>query len=416
MRLTSVKLGAIAAIGLVGCSYLTTAPAALAYNFTLIADTAGQYNFFADHPVSINDRGVVAFRAFLDNGEDGIYTGDGTTITNIVNTSGQFSFFDSGASEINNNGVVVFRAFLDVTTDYNNTAIFTSDGTTTTRVDRGPVVPYYVTSGVPDINNNGEVSFYAGVLNGTVGIYKRAGTNLITIADTTGNLRGFDGAPKINDSGTVAFWSVLNDNSRGIYRGNGTALPTLIASSPTSFFRTVNFTGINNSGLVAFNADQIPNNNFGRTGVYTSDGSNITPYFPIPTTPYPINANNNQFSLNDRGLIAFRADFAVNSPVCPPLPPLTPCLGIFTGDDLVNDRVITRGDTLFGSTVTGLSLFANSLNNNGQIAFTATLADGRQVIVRANGDNSSAVPEPNLLLGLTFFGGILGRQIARKRC
>jgi hypothetical protein len=95
---------------------------------------------------------------------------------------------------------------------------------------------------------------------------------------------------------------------------------------------------------------------------------------------------------------------------------LTPCLGIFTGDDLVNDRVITRGDTLFGSTVTGLSLFANSLNNNGQIAFTATLADGRQVIVRANGDNSSAVPEPNLLLGLTFFGGILGRQIARKRC
>jgi hypothetical protein len=255
------------------------------------------------------------------------------------------------------------------------------------------------------------------VLNGTVGIYKSDGTNLTTIADTEGIWAGFDGAPRINDQGIVAFWSVLDDNSRGIYRGNGTALPTLIASSPTNFFRTVNYTGINNSGLVAFNGNQIPNNpNSGITGVYTSDGSNIIPYFPIPATPYLIIANGNQFSLNDRGLIAFGASFGSNYPVCPPLPPLTGCVGIFTGDDLINDRVITAGEPLFGSTVTGLTLFSNSLNNNGQIAFTATLADGRQVIVRANGDNNPAVPEPNLLLGLTFFGGILGRQIARKRC
>lgn len=409
MRLTQVQLGVIATIGLVGCSYLTTASATLAYNFTLIADTAGQYNFYGDHPVSINDRGVVAFRAFLDNGQDGIYTGDGTTITNIVNTSGQFNFFGNGASGINNDGVVVFRAGLDVTTNYNNTAIFTSDGTTTTRIDPGSVVPYYLTEGTPDINNNGEVSFQARVLNGTVGIYKGNGTNLITIADTDGTWGGFDGAPRINDQGTVAFWSVLDNNSRGIYRVNGLTSPTLIASSPTSFFSTVNSVGINNSEIVAFYGNQSPG---GRYGIYTNDGLSTTPYFNMPST-----ANASLFSLNDQGLIALKAEFGFNSTICP-IPLQSGCQGIFTGDDLINDRVITAGESLFGSTVTRLNLFSNSLNNNGQIAFTATLADGREVIVRASGDNnpSSRVPEPNLLLGLTFVGSILGWQITRKLC
>ena len=44
--------------------------------------------------------------------------------------------------------------------------------------------------------------------------------------------------------------------------------------------------------------------------------------------------------------------------------------------------MIAVGDPLDGSTVTGLSLYANALNNAGQIAFSATLADGRSACLR----------------------------------
>jgi uncharacterized membrane protein len=50
----------------------------------------------------------------------------------------------------------------------------------------------------------------------------------------------------------------------------------------------------------------------------------------------------------------------------------------------VTDRVIMVGDPLDGSTVIGLSVFGDYLNNTGQLVFTAQLADGRTEIVRAD--------------------------------
>jgi hypothetical protein len=59
-------------------------------------------------------------------------------------------------------------------------------------------------------------------------------------------------------------------------------------------------------------------------------------------------------------------------------------IGIFTGADVVRDKVIAAGDPLAGSSVAGgIILSRQSLKNNGQIAFQATLADGRIVGRRA---------------------------------
>jgi purine-nucleoside phosphorylase len=58
-------------------------------------------------------------------------------------------------------------------------------------------------------------------------------------------------------------------------------------------------------------------------------------------------------------------------------------LGIFTGPDVVKDKVIVTGDPRAESSVSDTLLSRQSLNNNGQIAFQVTLADGRMVIVRA---------------------------------
>jgi hypothetical protein len=50
----------------------------------------------------------------------------------------------------------------------------------------------------------------------------------------------------------------------------------------------------------------------------------------------------------------------------------------------VVDQVVAIGDPLFGSIVTGLSFWREGLNDVGELAFRATLADGRQVVVRAD--------------------------------
>ena len=57
-------------------------------------------------------------------------------------------------------------------------------------------------------------------------------------------------------------------------------------------------------------------------------------------------------------------------------------IGIFTGPE-VTDKVIAVGDSLAGSSVSDLLVSRQSLNNRGQVAFQATLADGRMVVMRA---------------------------------
>ncbi|GAB1543662.1 hypothetical protein NUACC21_63380 [Scytonema sp. NUACC21] len=72
------------------------------------------------------------------------------------------------------------------------------------------------------------------------------------------------------------------------------------------------------------------------------------------------------------------------------------------------------------TTLTALTrLFAfsnNFLNNSGQIAFHAQLADGRRIIARAEPvlEPPTAIPEPTSVLALMTFG-TLGMSLAIKK-
>jgi len=81
-----------------------------------------------------------------------------------------------------------------------------------------------------------------------------------------------------------------------------------------------------------------------------------------------------EFALNDLGQVAFSGHRPGPSRFVQ---------GIYTGTDLVADKVIEVGEPLFGATVTQLRFHRFGFNNAGQIAFRAGLSDGRQVIVRA---------------------------------
>jgi hypothetical protein len=65
-------------------------------------------------------------------------------------------------------------------------------------------------------------------------------------------------------------------------------------------------------------------------------------------------------SLNNQGDVAFLATLDDGT------------TGIFVGPDPVEDRVIATGDTLDGAEVTGLTFCEEGLSNSGELAFSAT--------------------------------------------
>src|SRR5262249_14274153 len=87
--------------------------------------------------------------------------------------------------------------------------------------------------------------------------------------------------------------------------------------------------------------------------------------------------------INNQGMVAFRGVLREGGG------------GIFTGPDSERDKVIRTGEPLFGSTVTSVGFFGG-INDAGQIAFRATLADGRVAMVRADPGRSGGAPGSHL--------------------
>lgn len=249
------------------------------HSLTTIAETSGKFSFLGVGP-SINDRGTVAFLGGLDSGDAGYFTGNGTTTTRIVDSSGQFNFrriptLDNlfGEPVINDRGTVAFRADLD----NGDKEIFSSKKGQIQTITN---VPELTTFGItPDINTKGTIVFSAGTapvpgsieVNGqtvpiaelfqNAGIFTSHGGNLNTgasllpeaIADPTDGFTLFGSSPAINDQGTVAFVAVNTNGEAEVLIGKGKGLTTVADSRGVfSSFRGVD---INNQGTVAYLAD-----------------------------------------------------------------------------------------------------------------------------------------------------------------
>jgi hypothetical protein len=393
-------------------SLLATGEAhAASFTFTKIADTSGSFSSFFDAP-AINNQGTVAFRT-----SEGIFAGNGETITTISNTtvSPQFPISASSDISINDEGTVAFNADLEsriVPGDGRKIfrkGIFTSNGTTTNTIE------IFATDGrrrntidSPSINNQGTLGFsyssegYVEEDDSTV--QTRKGTTTTTIA--SGVAPRFDGIPtrsvesySLNDQGIVAFRRGLSGGGSGIFTGNGTTTTTIADTS--GIFSNLGAASINNEGTVAFNADL----DAGGEGIFTGNGTTTT---TIADTS-GIFSNFGAASINDAGIVAFLAGQDAGG------------TGIFTGSNSLTNKVIGTGDTLFGSTVTSLGFFREGLNNPGQLAFFASLADGTTGIFRADhrgvpDEPTKDVPEPASGLGLLALGALgAGSMMQRKQ-
>jgi hypothetical protein len=366
---------------------LIAAPSASAitYTFTKIADSSGPLGIMADGP-AINSKGEVAFQAPLDAGGQGIFRGDGGPLTTIASGSSTYPQFTIRPS-ISDSGLVAYVRTISAS----SSRVEVSDGTSTTIVadSTGPNFATFI--GWPRINDNNVVAFAATRDGGGTGVFTATSTAAFsTIVQT-----GFTGiSPNItfSNTGKVAFRG--NSPSTGgwaIFAANG-AVTTPIATVAGPYSTFAGNASINDDGWVTFRA--------------TLDGQTVDHLFKSNGGPaIDITDTNGPYSfafipaINNSGLVAFRASLDNGTS------------GIFTGPDPQADKVIVSGDPLDGSTVQTATIHNDSLNDNGQIAFRATLADGRFGIYRADPivciadlNNSGAVDVDDLLTVINNWG------------
>jgi hypothetical protein len=198
----------------------------------------------------------------------------------------------------------------------------------------------------------------------------------------------------LNDNDVVAFRATRLDatlGSRiGIYRGSTT--PLVEDGGPFITNVGTNHPVINNAGVVAFWGRDVNN----RTGIFkTSDGVNFT-YVGYGGFA----AGHDRISINNSGTVAYDGGASPNSPIP----------GIFTGSDPVKDAVIRAGDALDGSTVLSMYMWEEALNDSGQVAFWAQLADGRSGVYRA--DPNHAPVASNGSTSVTAGASVSGSLVA----
>ena len=367
MRVVFLRVTFALAIG------LTLSAAHAAYTYTLIAQAGG----FAVGPASaqpgpeiqnfnsglavLNDVGVVAFEANANGGSRGdtIFAGNGRPLTTVA--SGNLApntLFDinnpSMVTYQNGNGDIVRSGAANPTIIYPNAGGLVPNGT----------------QNFPSINDAGYVAFaHGGVI---------AYGNGVTTTDVGG--QGL--LPLISNSNQVVY--VDNTSTPSVLRTNGSKL--LVAQTPAAY-------DINRVGNVAYVLG---------TTVHLINADGTGDHVIVDAGAQNAYDQVQSISVNDSGDVVFGALKGIGGKNLE---------GFYFGPDPMTDRVIQDGDPLLGSTVT--HLFIDSLNrhfNNdmGSVAFVAQLADGRQVVVRAD-----PIPEPAAgLLLLTPLLALRRRRVA----
>ena len=360
------------------------------FTFTPIADNTDQFTGF-DANFAINNSGIVAFEGslsepppeFLGSGSAAIFTGDGDSLTKISDGSNlenlELPFREFIELDISDEGSVLFSPLGAVGRYYEGQIVVSSDGILTTLINDSGI---YGSTYEVSFNNNSTIAFikadelYGGDLQ-HLSTISSDGT-VTDIANT--RLPENDpfinpesefvdfGDVDINDGGTVVFTATLvEDNSlvegdSGILTVEEGIVTPLIDNS--SFLSGFESAAINNSDTVVFSASL----DEGGSGVFTISNDALT----TVADSSGLFKSFEEAAINDSGAVAFLASLDAGDE------------GIFIGSDPVTDKVIATGDPLLGSTVTDLDFSNKSFNDFGQISFSAELANGIQVIFRAD--------------------------------
>jgi hypothetical protein len=321
-----------------------------------------------------------------------------------------------GCAAINTRGDIAFRAGRLASDGFNTIpGIYrvNADGTLTTIAEDQKRFVFIGSN--PSINDSGQVSFAARLDGGnkddTEAILRGEGKKLTIIASTADEFAFFGFDTSLNNSGEVAFAAELDNGDEGLFSGSGSkkgGLTTHYLTSTSDFDGSDSRPSINNLGDIAFveSIDFVRGIFVGQEGDFTEIAA------PEPSDP---SIGYRTPMLNDAGTAAFQRSFTdeatqefVEQIVTGNGGPLTvvadtrdefaffgfrpPSInndgevafhatlddgtsGSFVGSDPVADRVIATGDTLDGSIVQNLVFCEEGLSDSGELAFVAQLVD-----------------------------------------
>ena len=352
----------------------------LSYSFTLLADD-GSFSLQGSSP-SMNDPGTVAFHAGLQSGGEGVFTRDTEGHLGIISiTSDLVSGFPIGGG-INDAGTVSFGADLRA----GGQAIFTGRGEALSRIaDTGPDTPFSSFLGPAATINSDETVAFRATLKGSeqTGIFAgRAGETPHILYVTGGRFAALLYANIQRDGNQVVFRATLNTGVDGVFLGNGLTTTTIATTGDTYSAFTASVP--NDAGSAAF----LANLTAGGQAIVTGDGTQLT---TIADTSGRFSSFFGNVGYNNGGQVVFTANLAAGGS------------GIFSVRDGVVEEIVGTGDALLDSTVTSFAAipFApRGLNNAGQLAFVANLADGQTVLVRADPEGA-ALDNPSQVVSLT---------------
>jgi hypothetical protein len=391
---------------------------------------AGQVAFFSDL--------IIGTRGGLDD-DTGIFRGEpGVPLTQIAR-EGLAGTFTPGWSDlslypvIDDSGQVAFTATYQPSLIFGGAARrgeFRGSGGSVTHIAlEGNPVPgggtFSSWFGPPQINEAGQVAFRADIDTGAgyddAAVFRGTGGPVTLIAregqaapDGNGTLSWlWSDFPALNKSGQVAFSANLQGTSggttdnRAIFRGNGGALTQIARAGQTApdgngVFSGYNFsyTSLNNTGQAAFGLDLTGTSGGTKddSGIFLGDGGPITQVAREGDITPDGTGYLGPFgtpSLNNAGEVAFTAEITGTKGG------LRDGSGIFRGAGRRLTQIARTGQSApdGNGTFSYFEFWAGEMNDKGQLAFRAYLTG-------TSGGTSDD-------LGLFFFDGVGLQQIAR---
>lgn len=356
-----------------GC-LATAVHAATPYQFTRIVAESPSLNSLSHSP-SIDAQGRVVFTAVSDD-LPGVYRGSGGSIETIYASMSPY-LEPVWTPATSADGAIAFVAYSS-----GNQLYRYQDGTIETAATSLTGTPAYGLS----INNHGTIAY--------PGIYTSDDPSNRVLSAKALGMDFLSDSPVINDLGqiTVAGGQVYNPKfGDTILRREVDGTVTTVADSSGDFRHFSLIVDMNNDGTVVFGAS----NDYTSLsdlylGIYTWTNGNLQLvadsdaylFGVLRDYDYPY------YKINNSGEVVFATVRSGDDN-----------MGLYTGPDPLVDRVIGPGDPLDGSAVVGIDFF-RGLNDSGQVAFWAALADGRRGVYRAD-----PVPEPSTA-ALACFGSI----------
>jgi uncharacterized repeat protein (TIGR01451 family) len=343
------------------------------YTYTQIAEVTPFTASWSNAKPAINDSGQIAVADFNASGQAFILRGSGgtptrTPVANVTQVA------------INNSGLVAYSGKTQEFPTYTN-GVFTLSGNTTALIAGNNSSQQFLNFYEVDVNDSGRVAFYASAftpafqgraiftaLNGDAPNNPTVAVDLNSYFDSgaPGGGGGLNpnGRVFINSAGSLAFsLSSSIQNNSGIYVADASGVEQVVNSSPPNLYAE----GFNDAGTIAYQR------RFGDVVTQTSDGQTHLIFAAASVNDL------RGISLNNSGQVAFGLESGFS-----PLFQVPGARSIALASLGGPTKIIQDGDSLLGSSVSEVYYRNFALNDNGQVAFYAKLADGRTVLVRAD--------------------------------